>query len=300
MEFDEFLNGIGVPEAVRRELDQITVSEAEADRYLLEFEKSPEGFYAIIRQKENYRLWFLKLYLLFAWRRYPEYGKRGIPDQIYFDTFHDMMNWVENCQRDYHETGLEEYDWLRLHLQMKLFQIGRLQYEVVRNEETVLNLHIPQGEPLDYDKCVASLQAAGAFFHHDFKEIVCHSWLLSPALREILEEDSNIIRFQSLFTVYRLDTESREAEERTFHNRLQEDPNRYPETTRLQKAMKEYLCKGGRIGSGYGRVNTPIPAPKPEKKTKKQQFPPEPKTEETAGKQENHQDLIQGQDKEPY
>lgn len=267
MGLEEFLDGIGTPSEVRAELGNITVSNQETELLWLEFEKSPEGFYQIIKEKRHYRLWFLKLYLLFAWQRYPDYKKKGISDEIYFDTFHDIINWVDNCIRDYNETGLEEYDWIRLHLQMKLFKIGRLQYEMVQaGEQTflnkrvleagemALNLHIPQGEPLDLEQCRDSLKAAGEFFYHNFKEITCHSWLLSPVLKEIADKDSNIVKFQSLFTIYDFDQESREGEERTFENRLQNNPRLYPEKTSLQRAMKEYLCKGGRIGSGYGLV----------------------------------------------
>lgn len=228
----------------------------------------PERFCRNIRLLNGHRRVFLHLYLKLAADACEQYEKAGIHEKIYWDTMGDIVVWADNCLREYGEYGVEEGEWLWRHVTMKLFRLGRLQYETVtpaRNiilnqravkaGQRVLNLHIPQGSPLLFAQCMDSLREAGSFFQ-GYGEITCHSWLLNPVLKQLLGVNSNIVRFQSLFEIYGLDTESQQAEERVF-GRVEDCPDRYPEHTTLQKALKRYLLEGGRVGSAYGAVIYP-------------------------------------------
>lgn len=263
---EELIKKIGIPDYAAKMIEAFPLSDGEYEEYRSLFLKDSNAFLTAVRERKEYRLLFLKLYLRMAWEARELYDARGIPERIYYDTFQDIAVWMENCVRAYGEVGIEQYDWLWRHVKGRLFRLGRLQYEVVkgaeepelngkklRQDEIVLNLHIPQGEPLDLEQCKESLREAAGFFEN-FSEITCHSWLLSPALRQLLPEESNIIKFQSLFSVYGIDRESREAEERIF-GRLCENPLDYPENTSLGKAMKKYLLAGGKPGSAYGKCN---------------------------------------------
>lgn len=261
----EMYEKIGLTKEMEEVVNSVSVDH---NKYLIFkelFNTDIDLFYAQVKSKKRFRQLFLYLYLNFAFDVYSTYKQYGISDTIYFNTFHDIVIWTLNCKRDFGELGLNEYDWIKLHLKMKLFKLGRLQYEIVESKEDilfnqrllkanekVLNLHIPQGEPLNIDKCKESLKQARDFFG-DYKEITCHSWLLSPQLKELLLKDSNILQFQKLFHIYSLDIESREAEERVFL-KLQDDPQLYEETTTLQKELKYYLIRGKKIGSAYGVV----------------------------------------------
>jgi hypothetical protein len=118
----------------------------------------------------------------------------------------------------------------------------------------VLNVHIPAGEPLDIAEVRVSMDYAPEFFKMYFQKMctlfICHSWLLSPQLKELLQEDSRILQFQNLFSVYEVDQE-RQAEERVF-GYIAENPDAYPERTSLQKKMKAALLAGKRFGMGRG------------------------------------------------
>ena len=60
------------------------------------------------------------------------------------------------------------------------------------------------------EKCISSLSAAVEFFEkyfpeHDYRFFMCHSWLLDNTLKKYLSNNSNILKFQSLFSTVRGD-----------------------------------------------------------------------------------------------
>lgn len=195
------------------------------------------------------------------------YDALGIPEQVYWDGLKDLAIWAEDYWEKHGVPGIAEWGWVATTLTMKVFRLGRLQFEpmqldaaIVCNGHTypegtpVLNVHIPAGQPLDVAKVRASMDYAPEFFEKYFQRtstlFICHSWLLSPQLKELLQEDSRIIQFQNLFSVYEIDQE-RQAEERVFGH-LEENPDDYPEGTSLQKKMKASLLAGKCFGMGRG------------------------------------------------
>lgn len=261
----DFFVETGMTEEMNEAMDRAEVSEEEYTGYQDLLKKDPEKFAGIVRKKPGYRQIFLYLYIRLAVEAKEAYQEAGITDKIYYDTMQDIIIWIENCQKMYGETGIEEGEWLWRHVTLKLFRIGRLQYELIEpQQDTVLNkkmvkaggrylnLHIPQGEPLKPEDCRQSLRMAASLFQ-PFRSITCHSWLLNPILKQILPEGSNILRYQSLFDIYALDPFSRQAEERVF-GILLEDKSLYQETTGLQRALKQYLLQNGSFGGAYGEV----------------------------------------------
>ena len=115
----------------------------------------------------------------------------------------------------------------------------------------VLDTHIPQGEPLDIDKVYGSFRRALSFFHGVYPVFSCHSWLLYPALKEILPVSSRILQFQQLFQIVHTDEADRQAEERIF-GKISDDPRLYSESTALQRTAKRHLLEGKRLGSARG------------------------------------------------
>ena len=47
-----------------------------------------------------------------------------------------------------------------------------------------------------------AFERAENFFQETFEAFICESWLVSPKLKELLGEDSNIIKFMGLFENY--------------------------------------------------------------------------------------------------
>lgn len=228
---------------------QLSAGEYQTLRRVLN--QCPASFCEMVRSRPNYRKLFLSLYLHLAQEAAIEYGKRGISNAIYLATMQDILLWTQDCRHKYGETGIEEGEWLWRHVTLKLFRLGRLQYEV-RETQGELELHIPGEQALLLEDCIKSMAMAEDFFGGQL-HILCHSWLLNPELSHFLDRQSNILKFQSLFHVYELDGTSRQAEEKIF-GRVLENPSEYPEKTRLQKAVKSWLIHGGNCGSAYGEI----------------------------------------------
>lgn len=190
----------------------------------------------------------LKLYTDFAIEAEAEYINRRIPIGIYIDTFSDFRIWFQEAQN----TGILNSRWLERHIRLKLFKLGRLQFEIDDVNKS-LHIHIPAEGALPIGECMDSLQKADSFFSRKYTYFDCNSWLLSPALPNLLDENSNIIRFRKLFTIVRTDNENRQAEARVF-GKLLDNPEGYPENTTLQKNLKAYLIKNLKAGTGYGII----------------------------------------------
>jgi hypothetical protein len=93
-----------------------------------------------------------------------------------------------------------------------LFEPNRLRLcrsewtRVVKPGEPVLSLHIPPEGKLDSSLVQDSLRQAVSFFsthfpEHAFRLFMCHSWLLNTELETFLTPASNILAFQSLFSI---------------------------------------------------------------------------------------------------
>jgi hypothetical protein len=132
---------------------------------------------------------------------------QGVPAAISVDTLADLGQQVRVHRRAYRVFGLHSADWLSLAWSGSLYRLGRLQHNLQRPEPAlgldpdawVLGVHIPATGRLGADEVDASFAAAERFFAEHFPErpvadVVCRSWLLDPALAEILP-DSNLAAF---------------------------------------------------------------------------------------------------------
>ncbi len=209
--------------------------------------------------------------VLFASKKlYSRYKSADIPDRVFFDTMSDITIWCNNCSKK----GVKNTAWLVNHLNFELFRLGRLQYQLVDfnrplfvdkdsipkdMEKKCIFVHIPQGEKLDFDACVNSLYEAVSFFDKYFPSFkynyfVCESWLLSETNKEFMDENSNIIKFQSLFNIVGNMKYNKQGYERIF-GKYRLFKNRYPTDTSLQKNAKNFILNGGKLGVGYGIID---------------------------------------------
>ena len=199
---------------------------------------------------------------------YKKYIDKGIDDKIFFDTMDDIRIWCENNNNK----GLKQYNWIKNHLGFELFKIGRLQFQLFKCKNPTLNykklpikyganavyIHIPQGEKLDYDACLASINSAKAFFNKyfpkfKFEYFFCESWLLYDKNKEFMDDNSNILKFQSLFNIAYSVDEEKQAIERIF-GKKEKDVHCYKQETSLQKSAKKYMENGGTLGLGIGYI----------------------------------------------
>jgi len=163
----------------------------------------------------------LLYFLYFCEHLSQKYKEKGISNQILADTLHDLVIWTKTWSDMKGELYLGELAWLKRHLEMRLFKLGRLQFCMAPSEfdipekkivrgAPIIEVHIPEGEPLSPNACCDSLNKASAFFDRYFPDFAyslftCHSWLLDTSLGEFLPENSNILRFSRLFQIVRQD-----------------------------------------------------------------------------------------------
>ena len=218
--------------------------------------------------KDTNGLSVLRLYLDWIVDSKAQYDTLGIPEIYFWDSMKDIAIWCDDYLTKYGVPGFKEWEWVGRSLRLEVIRIGRLQFEPIQLSQNVtlsgqtfgaglsiLDVHIPAGEPLTPEAALKSMNRAPEFyktyFNKEFSLLHCHSWLLSPDLKELLSAHSRIIQFQNLFTVYKTDNEERQAEERVF-GFLSDDPNKYPESTSLQKAVKKYMLDGNEVMMGAG------------------------------------------------
>lgn len=270
----DFWNGIELGKKYREAVLGMEFGKPECDRLYEVYKKDHNIFYKEVLKKPDSGLWFLWLYSHMACEVYDRYREQGISEKVFWDTFFDIRFWCENAEREFAILGLSEYEWFYRHIDMVLFRFGRLQFEEMESGdpfismvegkksdslavnrrkmavEKVINIHIPQGEPLIWEECKKSLEMAREFFG-DNMLYVCHSWLLYPGLDAVLSETSNIREFRKHFKIIQTDYREREAEWRVFGKVLKNVAD-YPEETSLQKRVKEYLLSGKALGNGWG------------------------------------------------
>ena len=158
----------------------------------------------------------LLAYLYFCEAVSKKYESLGIPDTVLYDTLSDIVTWTKVYYGIYGKVGLAEIAWLKNHVSFLLFKLGRLQFKMASSEfdipevnikrgESIMEIHIPEGDAMTPEKCQASIDAANEFFPKYFPSFkwdyfTCHSWLLDEGLCEILSPSSNILAFQRMFT----------------------------------------------------------------------------------------------------
>lgn len=203
------------------------------------------------------------------------YDCRGIDRAVFEDTMGDLAIWCGNGQQEFAQAGLPNFAWIVNHLQLRLFRLGRLQFQPFRfyfplyvsrkakkscpyrRKDDALFVHIPQGEKLDYDACTRSFEYAKEFFQRYFpdkkyKVFITDSWLLGSCNASLAGHESNIVRFADRFTVLGERNDKIETAQRIFGYDLPERLENYPEDTRLRRNAKAYLLAGNRLKCGFG------------------------------------------------
>lgn len=228
--------------------------------------KCLEGDFSCLK-RENYLI-RLAVVLICAVRLRERYAEKGISDEVFLDTMSDIKIWCENADNK----GVKNYGWLKNHLKLELFRLGRLQFQLYECKNKTLNykklpfsygekliyVHIPQGERLDTERCKASFRKAETFFkkyfpEYEYKWYFCESWLLFEGNKNFMAENSNILAFASLFDHRYSVKIDEQAIERIFGKRQLFKRN-YPESTSLQRRAKKYMLSGNRMGVGIGVI----------------------------------------------
>ena len=196
------------------------------------------------------------------------YREHGIDETVLDATLRDIVIWTDTWYTLSGEFGVMEIHWLDLHLSFKLFRLGRLQFCAgkathaipeagVAEGDDILEVHIPADGPMDLEECKASIAEARRFYakffpDHHYKSFTCHSWLLDRTLRQFLGEESNIMKFQSLFTIAHDDVADDVLKYIFRWDAKREQVATFEAKTKLAAAVKQHALNGGTFYCSLG------------------------------------------------
>ena len=245
---ERFMNRIGIPGAYILKIRNQAAAALQGSRP----EDYDEGAEILIRQLTE----AVESRESGPWKR--------IPEEIWLATMRCYPRFIAEHRRSYGRDGFDRGNWTVRQAGCRLFRIGELEYELSeRNGERAVSIHIPSDARLEADLLNESVRQAEAFLGEYFPEwknlpMICESWLLSPALKEMLPPESRIRRFQDAFDITEEDPEDTSALEWVFFiAEGQRDSVRYenlPEDTSLQRKMKAAFLAGRKPGNAGGTL----------------------------------------------
>lgn len=203
-----------------------------------------------------------------------EYAKRGLPEDIYWDSVNDFRYKLDEGKNTLGVWGFHQSPWFYHFLRMTQFKLGRLEFTIndnywnfscevdgitVDEGDPVIHVHIPSAkEPFTKEACYDSYDRAYRFFketmHYDYKCFCCESWLLFPEHKKMLSEKSNISRFLDDFKIVNVKICKNRSHDlwRIFGADADLPYDQLPKDTSLKKAYAEYLTAGNQVGEGFG------------------------------------------------
>ncbi len=134
-------------------------------------------------------------------------------------------------------------------------QLAKVAWELLlRNGDTILDMHIPNFMPLQLDLLQASLQRARDFFpryhpERPFQAFVCSSWIFNTQWVDFLPASSNLLAFQRQGYLFPMPSDGTDGMYFIFGNWLV-DLATAPQATALQRAVVAHLRAGGQLREG--------------------------------------------------
>ena len=274
---EELYNLLDFPAEVVERLEQIQLDEDEETWRDIHLLTDPEKWQdARTRLKEKYAPDADGMKILACMMRAMQdshalYIEEKIPEKIFADTMKCFTRFLKEHEVSFGCCGFDRDFWTGRQLSLLLFRLGELEFEIVSEEGEnagmaqsekdspyLLHVHIPSDADLSTERCDESFRMAEQFFAEHFpktagSKFACDSWLLSPALKELLPEGSRILQFQNRFEVKSWNQDADDFLEWVFKRKdlpLEE----LPEETSLQRKMKAYLLNGEKIGEAYGEI----------------------------------------------
>lgn len=210
----------------------------------------------------------LTVYLAGALHTWEQYQKAGISRAIYVDTMKAFSRFTGEHMVSYGHYGFDRDFWIARQLSGVLFRLGLLEFEQYtlsgnREEELegfaapgaqVLSVHIPSDAAISREALADSYERAKVFFaDYPYALAYCSTWLLAPALRELLPPTSRILAFQADYEIVRV-YEDDNGFMQWVYKRDYQDYSDLPEDTSLMRGIKARLLEGKKIGSALGIV----------------------------------------------
>lgn len=264
MDLTELYEVLDLPKKLVEELEKIDINltEEQTEYFICAmrdkrlFPKAAEQLKEVLGEDKNgYKT--LRVLLTSACGTYERYKEKGIPENVFIDTLKCFTRFSREHKESFGEYGFDRGFWVGRQLSLQLFRLGELEYELTELEgRNAISVHIPSDADLSDKKLSESIVFSKNFLQKFFPDYVdapyfCFSWLLAPALENMLSPSSKIARFRKFFTVTKCDETSESYRQWVFKNPLLA-PEDFPEKTSLQRNIKQHVLAGGKIGEGFG------------------------------------------------
>lgn len=165
-----------------------------------------------------------------------------------------LLNDIVN--KHYDGIRISQMLWGTYFINGRLIECGRLQFEPTSNDK--VKIHIPAGNKLDIKDVKYSIENSRKlikkYYNIENPKYICESWLLSKEISEMLDENSNIRKFQELFDIQSSENGIDDVLNFVFNLKKCDNYNELSEVTRLQKNIKEFLKSNKTIYDGYGEL----------------------------------------------
>lgn len=200
---------------------------------------------------------------------------RGLTEEQSWQALSDLGQQLRVHRLTFGELGHHTLAWTAMNWTGRLFWLGRLQFDLHRSSagHWRIGTHIPATGPLDPEAVEESFDAAGRFFPDHFpdlaeqteraeqaestdfgREFVCHSWLVSQELPEIVGPGSNLGSFAARWSIEETFPATDDAVFFIFNRRPPYDTAQLPRRSRLQRAIIDRLRDGRGWLGGKGRL----------------------------------------------
>ncbi len=201
----------------------------------------------------------LTVFLIASYNTLKLYQLLNIDITIYYDTMKCFKRFINESKVINSSTVFDRDWWCIRQVSMKLFRIKELEYELL--EDNKISIHIPSDSSLCNDKLEESFNNIQSFIAKHFPNYLnanyyCESWLLSPNLKQLINEKSKILIFQSYFNIVDCYIDNTSFFTWVFKQKPCE-LNLLNENTTLQRSLKKFLIEGNEFHSakGYLKIN---------------------------------------------
>lgn len=167
-------------------------------------------------------------------------------------------------ERGYDGIRISQMLWASYFINLRIIEVGLLQYELVdinpitNKKERCIKIHIPKNTKLDIKSVKESLNKSKSEIKKYFKlynpKYYCESWLLSSKVLNLLDDDSNIVKFSKLFDITVGSNCIGDILNFVYGKLNCDDYNALQVDTSLQRKIKEELIKGVIIKIGIGKL----------------------------------------------
>lgn len=136
-----------------------------------------------------------------------------------------------------------------------LVELRRQEWQLVlKPDDIVLEIHIPEGESLSNESALQSFEEAISFFARHFPEhkphsFACYSWLFNTQFEQIFSPDSNIVKWQHEVYLFPMPSTGKDGLYFIF-GEDEIDVSTAPRDSNLRRAVVEHLEAGNKLRNG--------------------------------------------------